>query len=108
MVDIEKHPVGAFDQDSSTLVFHLLYEWHLVDDKRDQPRPILVKALDLLLDIILQKISISLLPAAGQCPQFSIHQVRIVDLAHPNTTSSRFCGVAWPNALFRRSYLSGA
>ena len=60
-----------------------------------------VESRDLVLDVVLQQISISLLISSRKLPQSRVEELLIENLTYADTTSSSFCRVRWSDSFSR-------
>ena len=60
-----------------------------------------VESRDLVLDVVLQQISISLLISSSKLPQSRIEELLVEDFAYADTTPCSLCRVRWSDSLSR-------
>lgn len=87
IVDIKHESVGTFNEDLCVLVLGILHQGDRIDGVLGQGYSVLVKSLEFLFDIVLEKVAVTLRIARVQVSQFSLESLGVENLGQFDTSS---------------------
>lgn len=87
VVDIQHEGVGTLDEDLVAAVLGLLHVLDGIDGVAGELDAVLLEAGNLVLDIVLEEITESLLVAGGELPELALKDLLVEDLVDSDTAS---------------------
>lgn len=103
IVNVQHQRVRALNEHLDIALDSALNEGNLVNDIRLQALTVGVEAGDLILDIVLEQVAITLLEAIGKVAELLVEALLVEDIGNADTAAGSLCGVCWANALAGRA-----
>jgi len=99
VVNVQHERVGALNKHVDVALDRALNERNLVNDVRLQAHTVVVEALDLVLDVVLEQVAVALLVAIGEVLELLVKALLVEDVGDTDTAAGSLCGVCWSNTL---------